>query len=185
MKPWSYLILSATLMAGTANAETLFIPQGAETRENVGGSAHPFSAVNDAASQQTYPTTLFPAITPGQSFQIDGLAFRLSSAGSFQLGASASFDRVEVLISSRPGPFTPDWVANHGANQLVVFDGPLSLSSTVPAGTTPSVFDLAIDFENPFLFDPQSGSLIVEIRKYDADGLNLVLAAAQIPGACF
>jgi hypothetical protein len=184
MKPLIHFGLIA-LTAVHVAAETLIIPQGAETRENVFNSGFPFSIPGNISSQQIYSSSLFPTLSEaGQLFQIDGLAFRLSSAGPDPRGAVATFDRVEIIVSSGNGPFTLDLAANHGANQLIVYDGPLTLSGNVPGGTTPSAFDLAISFENPFLYNRSTGSLIVEIRKYGSGEMS-VLAAAEIPGTTF
>lgn len=184
MKPLIHLGLIA-LTAVHVAAETLIIPQGAETREEVYQSAFPFSGPGDTSSQQVYSSGLFPTLSePGQLFQIDRMAFRLASGGNFPLSASATFDRVEIIVSSATGPFTLDLTANHGANQQIVFDGPLTLSGNVPGGTTPSLFDLQIEFESPFLYDNSTGALVVEIRKYGSGELP-ALAAAMIPGTTF
>ena len=66
-----------------------------------------------------------------------------------------------------------------------MYDGPLSLSGGVPPGITPSLFDLAIDFETPFFYNHLTGALIVEIRKYGSEELGSVIGAAELPGTTF
>jgi hypothetical protein len=178
-------ILAMFLWLPATGAETVTIPAGAETRENPGALAVPFAAFGDVSSQQIYPPSLFPQIsTPGQFLQLDGLAFRLSSLGIDSFSSTAAFDRVQVLLSTSNGPFTTSFEQNHGLNLLAVYDRPLTLMGNVPPGTTPSAFDLQISFDIPFLYDPSSGNLLVEIRKYGTQSLS-GLAAADIPGGRF
>ena len=186
MKASIYLTAFFAWMALSVSADSLTVPEGAETRENVHNAGFPLSLPGDIISQQVFAFTLFPILSqPGQVFQIDGLAFRLSSAGPDPDSASATLERVEILVSSGNGPFTLDLTANHGANKIIVYDGPLTLSGNVPGGTTPSLFELQIDFENPFFYDRSPGSLVVEIRKYGSSGLGRAIGAAQVPGTRF
>lgn len=167
-------------------AETLVIPQSAETRESPSSTFYPFGGPGDISSQQIFPSSLFPVLgEPGQVFQLDGMALRLASGGNFGLSLSATFDQVETVISSGNGPFSLDLAANHGANQQIVFDGPLTLSGTVPPGTTPSLFDLHIQFETPFFYDASAGPLIVEIRKYGSGELAALGGTREVPGMIF
>jgi hypothetical protein len=168
-------------------AETLVIPQGSETRESPSSTFYPFGIEGDISSQQIFPSSLFPVLgEAGQVFQLDGMALRLASGGNFGFSLSATFDQVEIVISSGNGPFSLDLAANHGANQQIVFDGPLTLSGTVPPGTTPSSFDLHIQFETPFFYNTSSGPLIVEVRKYgDREWLAALGATREVPGMIF
>ena len=169
----------------TVTAETVTIPNGAETRENPYNKAEPFSRSGDIVSQQIYSPSLFPVIpTPGQVFQLDGIVFRLSTQGSGGGDSTARFGRVEILVSSSGGPFSTALSQNHGQDLAVVYDQALTLSGLVPAGTTPSTFDLEIPFTMPFLYNPSVGALVVEIRKYGPEGLS-VLGGAEIPGSTF
>jgi hypothetical protein len=58
------------------------------------------------------------------------------------------------------------------------------LSGNVPGGTTPSLFDLQIQFSSPFLYNGTE-ALVVEIRKYGSGELGRVIGAAEIPGTIF
>src|SRR5688572_30765378 len=99
MKRTAWLILLVALLGQSLFAATLTIPQGAETRENPRPIPVPFSLTGDVRSQQVYSSSFFPTLSlPGQLFQIDTIAFRLASQGSDFLFATATFDRVEVLI---------------------------------------------------------------------------------------
>ena len=182
---YQFVMLAMLLWLPTTGAETVTIPNGAETRENPGALAVPFAAGGDVSSQQIYPPTLFPQVSAlGQLFRLDGMAFRLSSLGTSSFGSEAAFDRVEILLSTSNGPFTTSFEQNHGLNLLSVYNRPLTLMGNVPPGTTPSAFDLQISFDIPFFYNPSTGNLLVEIRKYGAERLS-GLAAAEIPGATF
>ena len=184
----SYQISLAALLfwLPTTGAETVTIPAGAETRENDRNTAVPFSAAGNVSSQQIYSPSLFPVISaPGEFFQLDGIGFRLSSRGTVGFGSQATFDRVEIVLSTGNGPFTTSFEQNHGDNILIVYDQALTLRGTVPPGTTPSSFDLQIPFTNPFLYNPSEGALVVEIRKYGGGEVLSTLAGAEVSGVTY
>ena len=59
---------------------------------------------------------------------------------------------------------------NLGPDQTIVHDGPLPLSSAdigPPGG--PKEFDITINLQTPFLYDPASGNLLFEIKKYSTE----------------
>jgi hypothetical protein len=49
---------------------------------------------------------------------------------------------------------------NFGADVKLVFDGPLTISTT--ASETPRKFDFAVEFQTPFEYDPSEGNLLIE-----------------------
>lgn len=185
--PYFLCTLLFLAMAGSPKAETLVIPTGAETRENVYNITLPFSSPGDIRSQQIYSPSLFPVLpAPGQAYQLDGVAFRLSSHSIGGFSSQATFDRVEVRISSSSGPFTSSLNQNHSANMIVVYDQRTTLQGRVPPGTTPSEFDLHLSFSTPFYYSPSDGSLVLEVRKYGGRSPILsTLAGADIPGVTY
>src|SRR5688500_11286576 len=155
---WASAMLAMLLWLPTAAAETWTIPSGAETRENSRNIGAPFSIRDDIVAQQIYSSSLFPALsTPGQFLQLDGIAFRLSTQGTISFSSEATFDRVEILLSTGNGPFSTSLPQNHGGNISTVYDQALTLRGNVPPGTIPSSFDLQITFTTPFVYNPSEG----------------------------
>jgi hypothetical protein len=179
-------LLALLLLLPTVTAEMVTIPNGAETQENQYNIGEPFSRSGNIISQQLYSSSLFPELSSaGQFLRLDALGFRLSSQGTISFPSEATFDRVEVLLSTANGPFSASLEQNHGDNVFVVYDQALTLSGNVPPGTTPSNFDLQISFTTPFLYNPSEGALVVEIRKYGGGETLSGLAGADIPGSTF
>lgn len=77
---------------------------------------------------------------------------------------------------------------NVGADDQVAFRGPVVIASafTGPA-TGPKDFDIVIDLDAPFLYDPSLGNLLLEVRNYtgDAFGVHRALDAAYGTGKVF
>ncbi len=65
------------------------------------------------------------------------------------------------------GTLSATFVQNTGVDATVVFDGQLSLSTSLTVlnnGTT--AFDLNVPLQNPFVFDPSKGNLLLEVRNF-------------------
>jgi hypothetical protein len=56
---------------------------------------------------------------------------------------------------------------NVGADDTVVFSGPLSLSSAFTGPSAgPKDFDIVITLQTPFLYDPSAGNLLLDVRNF-------------------
>jgi hypothetical protein len=82
--------------------------------------------------------------------------------------------------SAAPDGLSATFASNVGANDTIVFDGSLSLSSsfTGPADG-PKAFDIVINLTTPFLYTPRSGNLLLDIRDFSAGGVIVSPLDAQ------
>ena len=90
---------------------------------------------------------------------ISGIAWR-PNEGSPRTEA-ADDDVLIRLSTTAASNLDSRFAANTGDNEQQVFRGPLSINSA--PSPSPSDFDLAADFDAPFVFDPTQGNLLVDV----------------------
>ena len=66
-----------------------------------------------------------------------------------------------------PTTLSPTYAANFGPTQTTVYSGALPLSSAVtgPAGG-PKDFDIVINLQTPFFYNPAQGNLLIEVKNF-------------------
>ena len=108
---------------------------------------------------------------------------------------------IQINLSTttrQPDDLSPLFLSNLGADDTVVFArGSLSLSSAVIGPYQgPKDFDVLINLQNPFIYDPAKGNLLLDVRNFqggnlgfsldaeatDGDGVSRVLTNGAIPG---
>jgi hypothetical protein len=158
-------VLSIVARAG------LIIPAGLETREGVGASG---GLTEQLRLQQVYGGSQFPA----GYLHITELRFRPST--DFSTGAfTTAVDNVQINLSTttkQPNSLSMIFAENTGANNIVVFSGPLSLSSQFsgPAGG-PKDFDIRVPLQTPFSYNRAQGNLLIDIRNFSGGPLRYVI----------
>ena len=97
-------------------------------------------------SLRAYPGAA-PSGFTGNTLNVSNVAINLST--------TARGDETGTLLSST-------YANNVGSNVSSVFSGPLTLSTKATGqGTQP--FDYTINFQNPFLYDPSMGNLLLDV----------------------
>ena len=78
--------------------------------------------------------------------------------------------RINLSTTSQvPDGLSNTFAENVGADDTVVFNGALPLSSAVtgPDGG-PKAFDIVITLQTPFWYDPTAGNLLLDVRNFEA-----------------
>ena len=135
----------------------------------------PFNLTIDGKSsmryQQVYANSEFGFLfVPHLITQI---AFRpdAGAGGAF----SSTIDNIQINLSTTsrepdnlsPNFLSSDFLLNVGADDTEVFSGSLALSSSFdgpPGG--PKEFDIVIDLQQPFLYNPADGNLLLDVRNF-------------------
>jgi hypothetical protein len=159
-------------MLPTTHAALVVVPNSRALIEGNSNNCFPFdiqgagcpAGVTSMHYQQIYGSATFPvgAVLISQiAFRPDG-----SVAGT---AFSSTLPNIRIDLSTTsvaPGALSSTFASNVGADDQIVFSGPLSLSSanTGPA-TGPKAFDIIIDI-TPFLFDPGLGNLLLDVRNF-------------------
>lgn len=167
------LLLGLAWVAAPARAAVIVSPPGANTAGNGQGVA-PFASVGDTNGnryQQIYSANFFNTVGPLQ--QISEVAFRpkQGALGAF-IGNSLTISNLTVRLSTTtrtpdtnfPTGLNANLDLNPGANAQTVFSGPITFTTDRLFGDTDvEDFDFRIVFQNPFLYQPGAGNLLLEV----------------------
>ncbi len=152
-----------------AELSRVTVPQTLSSVEGGGGSS---VLRYDIRLQEVYAARQFPSVP----IEIREIRWRPSAIyGSTFTNHSP---RLQVNLSTtlkNPGELSAVFAANVGGDDLVVFDGPSDLESQFsgpPSG--PKSFDIVVPLSTPFIYNPEAGNLLVDIRNHNATGVAYV-----------
>jgi hypothetical protein len=159
------IALAMAVVSGPALAGTIVTPGGPGDAQ--GPAPIRYYGSTGSQVQQIYSSTFFSGPT-----QITGLSFRAypGAAPSGFFSNSVSVSNLSVLLSTTAvsayenAGLQPNatFAANLGADATTVFSGPITLT-TAATGTGPQPFDYTINFTTPFLYNPTSGNLLLDV----------------------
>lgn len=113
--------------------------------------------------QQVYDATQFSVF--GGAQLINQITFRNDT--DFGETFSANIANIQISLSTisiAPDSLSPTFASNIGADYTLVFNGSLTISSTDGAGAGDTrVFDVVINFQTPFQYNPALGNLLLDI----------------------
>jgi hypothetical protein len=159
MRYWNRALL---LFACAAVAQaSIVVPNSLANTEGGGNNNFPFDSTTSQRYQQVYAANQFSSggwITQ-IAFRPDGIVGKVFSVtiANIQIDLSTTGDAPDGLSTT--------FANNVGSDDTTVFSGALSLSSsdTGPAGG-PKAFDIIINLTTPFLYNPGSGNLLLDVR---------------------
>ena len=161
---WSGLKVEATLTRQTNEVSSLalVVPRFAETNDTVFGGGALMEP--NFRHQQVYGSVEFPS----GAIVIRELRFRPDRVYGGAFTATVANIRINMSTTQRnPSALSSTFAQNVGPDDAVVFDGALSLSSQfVGPANGPKAFDMIVPLEQPFLYDPAHGSLVIDIRNF-------------------
>jgi hypothetical protein len=153
-----------------SESSALVVPTVNRTVDGGGGSG----LLNTPLRQQTvYDDSLFP----DEIMRITEL--RLRPSARFGNAFSATISNLQINLSTtsvEPDQLSRTLLArNVGADEVVVFQGPLTLSSRfVGPANGPKEFDIIIPLTTPFLYDRSRGNLLIDFRNASSSSASLV-----------
>ncbi len=166
-----------------AAAQTLVSPNFAAAVEGNSNNAFPFHYNQSARYQQVYAASEFSALT-GPAL-ITQIAFRPDAgAGAAFSTAFASVQFNLSTTSATVNNLSATFSNNVGADDAVVRSGPVTLSSAFTGPTSgPKDFDVIITLTTPFLYNPASGNLLLDIRKFSSEDIGAQLDSVDANNA--
>jgi hypothetical protein len=157
-----------------AAASTIVSPGADASVEGSSNNGYPFNlsffSQPSMRYQQVFNSSEFSAA--GSPMLITGIAFRPDSGTGDAFSSTLSSVRIDLSTTSvNASTLSPVFANNVGANDAVVFNGALSLSSAYlgPVGG-PKNFDIVITLTTPFLYNPANGSLLMDVRNFGGGG---------------
>lgn len=159
-----------SLTSGLAHAQSVVVPNNKAAVEGNTDNAWPFNISHFGLSsqryQQVYDKSQFAALSGPET--ITAILFRPDYAFGSAFSSTLPSIQIDLSTTSKtPDGLGTTFASNVGADDTVVFNGPLSLSSafTGPAGG-PKDFDIVINLMTPFLYDPTMGNLLLDVHNF-------------------
>ncbi len=181
-----------------AHADFIAVPIALQNIEGNLSNAAPFNTgtLPSERYQQVYAASDFGSL---DALLITALAFRPEHSN--QTPFSVTLPDIQINLSTttrQPDDLSPLFLSNLGADDAVVFArGSLLLSSAaIGPYQGPKDFDVLINLQNPFIYDPAKGNLLLDVRNFqggnlgfsldaeatDGDGVSRVWTNGDIPG---
>lgn len=159
----TFLAFSGVISNGNAIAQTIVIPASYEDMTGVQVNIPFFDYPLSSRYQQLYASSLFEATGITNAVLVSVISFRLHGPAS---GFSDIYPGVLVELSTtQVNPvsmsISPD--DNVGPDPVTVFSGDLVFTAQ-PCDSDLCPFDLEIPLQNPYLYFPGDGNLLVDIR---------------------
>jgi hypothetical protein len=160
---WSLYVFGA--VAGT------IVSPGADTSvEGASNNGYPFNIAAFSYTSMRYQQVFNSAefSTAGGPMLITGIAFRPDTGSGSAFSSTLSSVQIDLsTTSASASTLGPVFASNVGANDTVVFNGALSLSSAYagPAGG-PKNFDILITLTTPFVYNSANGNLLLDVRNF-------------------
>jgi hypothetical protein len=163
--------VAKVVVAIPSNLQTVILPASAATVD--AGAAGGSGVLTVALRQQI---VVGAVNMPNVPVWIYELRFRPSAV--FGKAFSGVIPDIQFNLSttaSDPELLQSTFADNVGADDLVVFNGRLSMSSAFSGPANgPKAFDMAVPFAKPFFYNPTNGNLLVDIRNRSGSTVSLV-----------
>jgi hypothetical protein len=169
------LILLGSFMQTSSGQDTptiVVVPQGAAAVEGNSSLIGPFDTNVFGVPSQRYQQVFAASalVSTPQPHLITHMAFRPDATHGEAFSATIPNIRINLSTTSQvPDGLSNTFAENVGADDTVVFNGALPLSSAVtgPDGG-PKAFDIVIMLQTPFWYDPTAGNLLLDVRNFEA-----------------
>ena len=127
--------------------------------------------------QQVYAASQFGALAGGGEL-ITGMVFRPDSPDGGAFGP-LTVNNLTISLSTTstvPGGMSTVFANNIGGDNTVVLAGSTTISSSdLPGPGNTRAFDVVINFDSPFLYNPANGNLLLDILNADPSSNSLGL----------
>lgn len=177
--------LALLLPFGCAVANEIVAPGLWTAAEGNDAVAYPFLSGGYYRLQQVISAEEFSSV-PGPLL-ISGMAFR-EHTGGFGFAAFLTNQISFSTTPKQPDSLSPVFVENVGVDETIVLPGDQAraVGGGYDPGVSPQGFYTSFHFSQPFLYNPQGGNLLVEIKNYGGfyqpPGEVAGLDAVSLPG---
>jgi hypothetical protein len=152
------------LPAGQARAGLIVVPNANATAPGNIDNRFPFLVDGGMRYQQVFASSQFSAFGGGPQLITE---MDLRNGIFLNQAFTATIPSINISLSTTalpPDGLSSTFANNTGTGTTLVYSGPLTLSSTNAAGPGGThVFDVAIHFQTPFLYDPTQGNLLLDV----------------------
>lgn len=186
LMPTLLTLLSLTVLpAAFGNAATIVAPNGYDIAEGNSANRLPFHNFT-GRYQQAYAASELPS----GLLSITEIAFRTDAGPAAQNWLNTMDFTVHLSTSANPvGSLSTTFADNIGADDTLVFTATnAAFSGTNAGGAGPNAFDLILTLDAPFLYNPASGDLLMEVlmetntKLLPVDDFSYLDAVASVNG---
>jgi hypothetical protein len=160
-------MFSLILLSG-ASPVSIVVPNFFENVEGDSNLTSAFSTdVFSQRYQQVFAASQFTALT--EPMLLTEITFRPEGRILGDGPVSGTISDIEIRFSTtsaEPDGLSATFSENVGPDDSVVFKGSLTLSSANVGNPGPKPFDLSIPLQDPFLYDPTVGNLLMDVRNF-------------------
>jgi hypothetical protein len=172
----------------TANCDlNVVVPLANATVEGASNNNIPFSTtVAHYRYQQVHAASEFAALSGPH--RITGMRMRPNANSTYPAWTN-TFD-LDLRFSTtpnQPDALSATFVDNIGLDETIVYNGEVTIStqqsSASPFPPGPMLFDIAITFQTPFIYDPANGNLLMDATKNGSTiGTSRAMDAVSVVG---
>lgn len=152
--------LLAMLLAGPAAAQSVIVPGALANVDGNTNNAFPFGVSGGMRWQEVFNSNQFA----GPIF-IGRITFRPDAGAGFAFSQSLSSIRFSLSTTAfGPNSLSTTFANNLGADNTIVYNGPLTMNSANTAGPgNTRAFDVVVNLQTPFLYNPANGHLLLDV----------------------
>ena len=166
-----YLAAAAASLAAVPAYADVVVPSAQATTEGNSASSDLFGMINIGRYQQVYSAAEFgasPVLLTSLAFRTNGV-----STGNLFEGVGRPTTRIFEgsfnlsTTSKAVDGLSTNFAANRGADALdVIGRGDIVFSTAAAMDGDVRAFDVVFNFDNPFLYDPSAGNLLLDINDF-------------------
>ena len=165
---WSLGLTVSLLGARAAYGDFIVVPNAQTTSEGNAFNLIPFSMGTGGQPTTRYQQVYASAQFGGELGIITQITFRPDAGVGAPFTGTISNAQINFSTTTRaPDALSTTFASNVGVDDMVVYGRSLTLFSafTGPPGG-PKDFDILIDLQAPFFYDPSAGNLLLDIRLF-------------------
>jgi hypothetical protein len=165
-----FACVGVLFFAAATHCATIVVPNDLATAEGNGASTYPFGirfTNTTMRLQQVFGASQFSGIPNGDV--ITTMRFRIDA--SAHSGFSWTLPRIQINLSTTtksPDGLSTNFTENVGPDDNVVFGpGSLTILAGFASGTRPQPFEPEIELPTPFIYKPEAGNLLLDVRNFE------------------
>jgi hypothetical protein len=181
------LLLTAAAACAVAPAAsaivTIVVPNAQANVEGDIPNSFPFDLDGIVSSRSQRYQQVYAASEFGGPISIGAIWFRPDAGAGYAFSATITAIELRLTTTNRgPTTLSATFADNNGADQKIVFQGSLPLSSDFEGPAQgPKLFDLQIPLAQSFSYDPADGNLLLDVLNVSGELTTQFNAEAGSP----
>jgi len=163
----SIALVAVAGLSFSASGQQIVVPNALAAVEGGTSNSFPFSAFTPVSQryQQVYAASDFGALTGPTP--LTQLRFRPNATSTFTPWSNTATFEVRFSVTpTAPDALSTTFATNVGAGETVVYSGSATISTGQSGPVTgPLNFDVILTLQTPFVYNPASGNLLMDVKR--------------------